>query len=300
VLLKAAAGGGGRGMKIAHDQAGLKAAFQTGSAEAQAAFGDPTLYMEHYISNARHIEVQVIADHYGKVLHLGERDCSVQRRFQKIIEEAPAALLPISLRAEICASAVMLASAAGYRNAGTVEYIFDQDTGRFYFLEMNTRIQVEHPVTEMVTGLDIVCEQIGIASGAPLGREQKDVGITGHAIEVRINAESPEQGFRPSPGRITRWHEPKGPGVRIDTHCSQGYMVSPYYDSMLGKLIVHGADRAQAVAALRDAIAGFAVEGVQTTLPFLGRLIQTPAYVSGGINTRWAEKVLAEENDAGR
>ena len=300
VLLKAAAGGGGRGMKIAHDQAGLKAAFQTGSAEAQAAFGDPTLYMEHYISNARHIEVQVIADHYGKVLHLGERDWSVQRRFQKIIEEAPAALLPISLRAEICASAVMLASAAGYRNAGTVEYIFDQDTGRFYFLEMNTRIQVEHPVTEMVTGLDIVCEQIGIASGAPLGREQKDVGITGHAIEVRINAEFPEQGFRPSPGRITRWHEPKGPGVRIDTHCSQGYMVSPYYDSMLGKLIVHGADRAQAVAALRDAIAGFAVEGVQTTLPFLGRLIQTPAYVSGGINTRWAEKVLAEENDAGR
>ena len=165
---------------------------------------------------------------------------------------------------------------------------------------MNTRIQVEHPVTEMVTGLDIVCEQIGIASGEPLGREQKDVGITGHAIEVRINAEFPEQGFRPSPGRITRWHEPKGPGVRIDTHCSQGYMVSPYYDSMLGKLIVHGADRAQAVAALRDAIAGFAVEGVQTTLPFLGRLIQTPAYVSGGINTRWAEKVLAEENDAGR
>ncbi len=300
VLLKAAAGGGGRGMKVARDPTELKTAFETGSAEAQAAFGDPTLYMEHYIANARHIEVQVIGDHHGKVIHLGERDCSVQRRFQKIIEEAPAALLPPALRAEICASAVMLATAAGYRNAGTVEYIVDQDAGKFYFLEMNTRIQVEHPVTEMVTGIDIVCEQIGIASGAPLAIGQSDVQIRGHSIEVRVNAESPEQGFRPSPGRITRWDEPGGEGVRVDTHCQAGYLVPPFYDSMIGKLIVHSADRASAVAALRRAIDGFAVEGVQTTLPFLGRLIDTPAFVSGSINTRWAEKVLAEENAAGR
>ncbi|MBK8065890.1 MAG: acetyl-CoA carboxylase biotin carboxylase subunit [Betaproteobacteria bacterium] len=300
VLLKAAAGGGGRGMKVARDHAELKTAFQTGSAEAQAAFGDATLYMEHYIANARHIEVQILADHHGRVLHLGERECSVQRRFQKIIEEAPAALLPQALRTEICTSAVMLAAAANYRNAGTVEYIVDQDAGKFYFLEVNTRLQVEHPVTEMVTGLDIVCEQIGIASGAPLGLTQADVRIAGHAIEVRVNAESPEQGFRPSPGRLTRWDEPRGAGVRVDTHCGVGYLVPPFYDSMIGKLIVHGADRAAAVAALERAVAEFAVEGVHTTLPFLGRLLRNPDFVAGNINTRWAEKVLAAEQDTGR
>jgi len=294
VLLKAAAGGGGRGMKIARDASELETAFQTGSAEAQAAFGDATLYMEHYIANARHIEVQILADHHGVVLHLGERDCSVQRRFQKLIEEAPAASLPLSLRAEICASAVMLAQKAGYRNAGTVEYIVDQEAKRFYFLEMNTRIQVEHPVTEMVTGVDLVQWQIRIAGGTPLTLQQQDLQPQGHAIEVRINAESAAHGFRPSPGLITRWHAPEGDGIRIDTHCQAGDRVSPFYDSMLGKLIVHAADRPAAVRAMCQAVAAFDVQGIQTTLPFLGQLMAMPAFQSGQINTRWAEQVLAQ------
>ena len=289
LLFKAAAGGGGRGIRIVRRPEELAAAFANASSEAQAAFGDNALFMERYIENARHVEVQVLADGQGTVLHLGARDCSLQRRYQKMVEEAPDFGLPQSVREGLHEAAVTLARRIGYRSAGTVEFIVDVDRAAFFFLEMNTRVQVEHPVTEMITGIDIVAAQLRVAGGEALGISQSDVGFRGHAIECRINAEAPLRNFAPTPGRIARWTMPGGPGVRIDTHVEAGWMVSPWYDSMLAKLIVHAPDRAQAIARMAAALDEIRVEGVETTVPFLRTVISDLDYRDGRINTRWLE-----------
>jgi acetyl-CoA carboxylase biotin carboxylase subunit len=293
LLFKAAAGGGGRGIRIVRDAGELADAFDSASGEARAAFGDPTLYAERYVTTGRHIEVQVFGDRHGRVLHFGERDCSLQRRYQKVLEEAPASAVPEHAREAIRRSAVLLAGAIGYENAGTVEFLYDEERDEHYFLEMNTRIQVEHPVTEMVTGLDLVRLQLQVAAGDPLPLTQEQVTFTGHAIECRINAESPEQGFRPSPGRITRWAPPEGPGVRLDTHCFEGYVVPPFYDSLLGKLIVHGRDRAEALRRTKAALRTFEVDGVATTIPFHRWLLEQPDVESGRFGTRWLEPAMS-------
>jgi len=292
VLLKAAAGGGGRGMRVAMSPVELKTAFESAAAEAHAAFGDETIYVEKYIPNARHIEVQILADCFGNVVHLGERDCSLQRRYQKIIEEAPAPSLAPELREEICKAGVSIAKNISYENAGTVEFILDQDTQKFYFLEMNTRVQVEHPVTEMITGIDIVQEQIKIAARYPLSISQSDVQFSGHAIECRINAESPTEGFQPKPGRIIDWLPPQDKGVRVDTHCYGGYSIPPYYDSLMAKIITTGSNRLAAVNKMQSSLHKFIVSGVDTTIPFLQFLINEKDYFEGRINTRWVEKAL--------
>ena len=291
LLLKAAAGGGGRGMRIVNHVSELAAAFEGASGEARTAFGDDTIYVERYIRNARHIEVQIIADHFGNVVHLGERDCSLQRRYQKIVEESPAPHLE-SLREQIRQAATKLARETGYQNAGTIEFIVDQDANRFYFLEMNTRIQVEHPVTEMITGIDIVREQILIAENRPLSLSEHDVHIEGHAIECRINAEAPEHGFRPSPGLIRHWRAPEGHGVRVDTHCYSGYTVPPYYDSLIAKVITHASTRAGAIRKMVGALACFGVDGIATTIPFLRFLINQPAFQNGKTHVRWIEDLI--------
>jgi acetyl-CoA carboxylase biotin carboxylase subunit len=292
ILLKASAGGGGRGIKLVSNAAEMEMTFKTAAAEAQAAFGNNTLYMERYVGDARHIEVQILGDHFGNVVHLGERDCSLQRRHQKIIEEAPAYALAAEVRAKICEAAATLARSIGYRNAGTIEFIYDNETQEFFFLEMNTRIQVEHPVTEMITGVDLVAQQLLIAGGQPLALKQSDITFTGHAIECRINAESPQHGFRPCPGRITNWQAPDGAGVRVDSHCYSGYFVPPYYDSLLAKLIVHGANRDEAINKTRQALASFHVAGIDTGIPFLQTVIDDQHYRSGHVNTRWLERKL--------
>ena len=294
VMIKAAAGGGGRGIKVVTRLDELGDAFDTAAAEAQAAFGDGTLYIERYIANARHIEVQLLADRAGNVVHVGERDCSLQRRYQKIVEEAPATSLPDELVAEIRNAAVAIAQATTYENAGTVEFIVDQDEARFYFLEMNTRIQVEHPVTEMITGLDLVAEQIRIADGQPLSVSQSDIVFSGHAIECRVTAESPQHDFRPQPGRIDAWRPPAGEGIRVDSHCYAGYTVSPHYDSLLAKLIVRGARRIDAIAQMQAALARFEVSGIETTIPFLRALVCQIDFIRGAVNTRWLEDHLGE------
>jgi len=293
VLTKAEAGGGGRGMKVVSSSGELKRAFETAAAEAGAAFGDSTLYLERYIANARHIEVQILGDSFGNVIHVGERDCSLQRRHQKVVEEAPAASIAPKLREEIQSAAVTIAKKSGYENAGTIEFILDQDTQRYYFLEMNTRIQVEHPVSEMVSGMDLVQEQIRIAGGAKLSRSQPEIKFSGHAIECRINAESAAHGFRPSPGLITGWEPPEGPHIRLDSHCYAGYRVPPYYDSLLAKLIVHGSNRIEAVGKMQQALENFLVLGIDTTIPFLSFVTQRLDYVKGNVNTRWLESLLA-------
>ncbi|MCP5266959.1 MAG: acetyl-CoA carboxylase biotin carboxylase subunit [Burkholderiaceae bacterium] len=293
VMLKAAAGGGGRGMKIVSEPSALAASFVAAAGEARAAFGDPSLYVERYVENARHVEVQVLGDGQGQVVQLGERDCSVQRRHQKLVEEAPAPGLSPTLRDQLRAAAVRLAASMSYRGAGTVEFLVDADREAFYFLEMNTRIQVEHPVTEMVTGIDLVAAQLGVAAHEPLGVEQGALRLEGHAIECRINAEDPAQGFRPSPGLITRWDVPGGPGVRLDSHCESGYRVPPHYDSLLGKLIVHAPTREAAVAGMRAALAEFGIEGVRTTLPFLDRVLADADFAAGRVNTRLVDRLLA-------
>lgn len=292
ILLKASAGGGGRGIKLLWNAKEMQTTFSTAAAEARAAFGNDALYMERYIGNARHIEVQVLGDHSGNVIHLGERDCSLQRRHQKIIEEAPAYALSQEVRAKICHAAATLARSIGYRNAGTVEFIYDNDTAEFFFLEMNTRIQVEHPVTEMITGVDLVAQQLLIARGQPLPFRQSDVCFHGHAIECRINAESPQHGFRPCPGAIAEWRAPAGAGIRVDSHCYSGYFVPPYYDSLLAKLIVHGKDRSEAMERTKQALATFGVQGIDTGIPFLQTIIDDSDYLSGKVNTRWLEKKL--------
>src|SRR4029077_15878218 len=246
-------------------------------------FGNDTLYMERYIGNARHIEVQVLGDRSGNVLHLGERDCSLQRRHQKIIEEAPAYAVSKRVRDQICHAATILARSIGYQNAGTVEFIFDNDTNEFFFLEMNTRIQVEHPVTEMITGVDLVAQQLRIARGEVLPYKQSDITFNGHAIECRITAESPQHGFRPCPGRITQWQAPQGAGIRLDTHCYPGYFVPPYYDSLLAKLIVHAGTRQDAANLTNKALDDFHVSGIDTLIPFLKTVIADPEYRHGTV-----------------
>jgi acetyl-CoA carboxylase biotin carboxylase subunit len=289
VLLKAAAGGGGRGMALAYSREELLEAFGRASTEAEAAFGDGRVFIERYIGNARHVEVQILADSWGNVLHLGDRDCSYQRRYQKLIEEAPAVAVRPELRAELAEAAVALARGLDYVGAGTVEFLVDQDRGDYAFLEINTRIQVEHPVTEAVTGVDLVRAQLQIASGAPLTLRQEDIRISGHAIECRINAEAPDRGFLPSPGQVSVWRAPQGEGVRVDSHVYEGYRIPPNYDSLLGKLIVHGADRAGAVALLDRALAKFEVAGVDTTLPLHRAIATHPDFRENRVNIRWLE-----------
>ena len=294
VMLKAAAGGGGRGMKIVPRRDDMQRLFAAASGESRAAFGDDTLYLERYISNARHVEVQILGDSHGHVIHLGERDCSLQRRHQKVVEESPAPLLPEALRQSIRDAALKLGRGIAYQNAGTVEFIVDGDIGEFYFLEMNTRIQVEHPVSEMVSGIDLVQEQFRVAAGEALRFTQEDVVLRGHAIECRINAEVPSEGFRPSPGLITVWQPPQGPNIRLDSHCYAGYRVPIYYDSMLAKLIVYGSDRNEAIQRMCSALARFQVEGIGTTLPFLRSAMAQEDFVAGRVNTALVEKMINE------
>jgi acetyl-CoA carboxylase biotin carboxylase subunit len=294
LLLKASAGGGGRGIKLLWNAHEIEDTFRMAAAEARAAFGNDTLYMERYVGNARHIEVQILGDQYGNVIHLGERDCSLQRRHQKIVEEAPAYAVPPQVRAQICHAAATLARSIAYRSAGTIEFIYDNDTQAFYFLEMNTRIQVEHPVTEMITGIDLVAAQLRIARGELLSHRQSDITFTGHAIECRVTAESPQHGFRPCPGLISQWQAPSGPGIRLDTHCYPGYFVPPYYDSLLAKLIVHGNRRDDAANRTVQALDDFHVAGVDTLIPFLKEVISDAEYRAGNVNTRWLEKKLED------
>ena len=290
VLLKASAGGGGRGMRIVRDEGEIEAALNSAANEAQAAFGDATLYMEKFIERARHIEIQVLGDGHGNVVHVGERECSTQRRHQKLIEEALSPAIDSALRVELGQAAVKLAKRVDYHGAGTVEFVYDELARRYYFLEMNTRIQVEHPVTEMIAGVDLVAEQIRIASGEPISFSQADLRLKGHAIECRINAEDAERNFRPSPGRITAWNPPTGEGVRVDTHCYPGYVIPPFYDSLLAKVIVHAANRPAAIARMRDALDSFVVEGVRTTIPFHQRVLAHADFQAGLVTTRWVEE----------
>jgi acetyl-CoA carboxylase biotin carboxylase subunit len=292
VLLKASAGGGGRGMVIANNAQEVEAGFHKASAEAQAAFNDGRLFMERFVPEARHVEVQLMGDGTGKVVHFGERDCSVQRRYQKLVEEAPCTAMPDHVRKQLHEAAVALASSVLYRNAGTAEFLYDVARQEIYFIEVNARIQVEHPVSEMITGFDLVQEQIRIAGGAALSVAQDDVRVTGHAIECRINAEDVGRGFIPVPGRITGWHPPQGEGVRLDSHMSAGAIIPPFYDSMIGKLIVHGRDRADAVAKLTEALDSFTVEGVPTTIALHRAIVRHPDFIANRIHTRWLEQVL--------
>ncbi|PYP32939.1 MAG: acetyl-CoA carboxylase biotin carboxylase subunit [Gemmatimonadetes bacterium] len=289
VIIKAAAGGGGKGMRVAPDTEQFAQAFGLAKQEALAAFGSDEVYIEKYLSRPRHIEIQIMGDMHGKLMHLCERDCSVQRRHQKLIEEAPSPAVDVTLREDIGDAAVRLAQAIGYVGAGTVEFLLDED-GSFYFMEMNTRIQVEHPVTEMCTNFDLVKEQIRVAAGEPLSFVMNGHRLRGHAIECRVNAEDPARNFQPSPGTITAYHPPGGPGVRVDTHIYAGYTVPPYYDSLLAKVIVHGNTRAEALARMRQALDSFIIEGVTTTIPFLGRVLRHPDFIAGTVDTMFLER----------
>ena len=289
VLIKAAAGGGGKGMRVAANDLALKSALNQARTEAAAAFGNASVYLEKFIEQPRHIEVQIIADEQGNVVHLWERDCSTQRRHQKLIEESPAPNLPTEVRNKICDAAVRLIQHANYTNAGTVEFILDKDHN-FYFIEVNARIQVEHPVSEMVTGIDLIQAQIAVSAGEPLPFTQADVKLNGAAIECRINAEDPEAGFRPSPGRIEQMIVPGGLGVRFDSHAHAGYVVPPYYDSMIGKLIVHKPTRPEAIACMSRALAELRIEGIATTASFHQQVLREAAFVEGGMDTKFVER----------
>ena len=289
VLIKASAGGGGRGMRVALNDLALKAALQQARAEAEAAFGNADVYVEKYIEHPRHVEVQILADTQGNVVHLWERDCTMQRRHQKLIEESPASQLDKTTRGAMCEAAVRLVKAANYTNAGTVEFIVDQQ-GHYYFIELNARIQVEHPVTEMVTGVDLIKSQICIAAGDPLPFTQEDIKLDGASLECRINAEDPEKNFRPTPGMITSMIVPGGLGVRFDSHVHAGYVVSPYYDSMIAKLIVHRPTRREAIDCMLRAIDELRVEGIKTTTPLLKKILSHPAFADGQIDTTFIER----------
>jgi len=289
VIIKAAAGGGGKGMRVANDPEQFTQSFNLATQEALAAFGSGAVYLEKYLARPRHIEFQIMGDTHGKVMHLCERDCSVQRRHQKLVEEAPSPALDQTLREDIGEAAVKLAESIGYVGAGTIEFLLDED-GSFYFMEMNTRIQVEHPVTEMCTNFDLVKEQIRVAAGEPLSFVMNGNRLRGHAIECRVNAEDPARNFQPSPGLITAYHPPGGPGVRVDTHIYAGYTVPPYYDSLLAKVIVHGNNREEALARMRQALDSFIIEGVTTTIPFLGRVMRHPDFIAGKIDTKFLER----------
>jgi acetyl-CoA carboxylase biotin carboxylase subunit len=291
VLIKAAAGGGGKGMRVVRDESAFVPALRAARNEAEAAFKNPSVYLEKFIDRPRHVEVQILADAHGNVLHCWDRDCSLQRRHQKLVEEAPAPTLPLDVRAQLGEAAVRLAREAGYVNAGTCEFLVDSEN-RFYFIEVNARIQVEHPVTEMVTGLDLVKQQIRIAAGERLPFAQSDVVTRGHAIECRINSEDPDRDFRPSPGRITAIRIPGGPGVRWDSHAQVGYTVPPHYDSLVGKLIVHAPDRPEAIARMRRALGELEVEGIQTTVPLHRRIFRDRDFLEGRVDTTWVERVL--------
>ncbi|HLO78040.1 MAG TPA: acetyl-CoA carboxylase biotin carboxylase subunit [Magnetospirillum sp.] len=293
VLIKATAGGGGKGMKVARSPEELREAFRLARNEAKAAFGNPDVYMEKYLGQPRHIEMQVLADNYGAVVHLGERDCSLQRRHQKVLEEAPSPILSPAQRQQIGETTRSAIAKLGYRNAGTIEYLFEN--GQFYFIEMNTRLQVEHPVTEAITGIDLVREQIRIAAGAPLGYEQQDVVFQGHAIECRVNAEDPVT-FAPSPGRIQGYHAPGGLGVRVDSGLYAGYRIPPHYDSMIAKLIVSGNTRAEALMRLRRALGEYVIDGVKTTLPLHNRLVSDADFCNGDYDIHWLEKFVAQHS----
>jgi acetyl-CoA carboxylase biotin carboxylase subunit len=289
LIIKAAAGGGGRGMRVVNTEASLTSAISVTRAEALAAFGDDTVYMEKFLENPRHIEFQVLADNHGNVVHLFERDCSMQRRHQKVLEEAPAPGITPEQRANIGERCVQACRDVGYRNAGTFEFLF-QD-GEFYFIEMNTRLQVEHPVTEMITGIDLVKEQLLIADGRPLNFSQEDITLRGHAIECRINAEDSKT-FTPSPGRVELWHPPGGPGIRVDSHLYSGYVVPPYYDSMIGKVIAYGDTRESAIARMNIALSEMVIEGINTNIPLHLEICQHAAFKAGGTNIHYLEKRL--------
>ncbi len=297
VIVKASAGGGGRGMRIAWDEKQLRMGFGIAQAEAGAAFNNNAVYLEKYITKPRHIEIQLFGDGKGNVVHLGERECSVQRNHQKLIEEAPSSVLTPEQRKTMGELAARGAASINYLNAGTMEFLYDED-GAFYFMEMNTRIQVEHPVTEEVTGIDLVKEQILVAAGEPMSFSQDDVTIRGHAIECRINAEDFEHNFRPSPGKVTYWYKPGGPGLRVDSHVYAGYMIPPYYDSMIGKLIAYGKDRAEAIKRMEIALEEMIVEGVKTTIPFHRLALATEKFKKGDLSTRFVEELLKDRQPA--
>jgi len=289
VLIKASAGGGGRGMRVAVNDLALRAALQQAQAEAQAAFGNDDIYLEKYIEHPRHVEVQVLADQHGNVVHLWERDCTMQRRHQKLIEETPAPSLPKETRTAMCEAAVRLIKAANYTNAGTVEFIVDRQ-GNYFFIETNARIQVEHPITEMVTGIDLIKAQILVASGEALPMKQEEIQQKGVSIECRINAEDPDKGFRPNPGTITRWLTPGGFGVRFDSHAHHGYAVSPYYDSLIGKLIVHQPTRQEAIDCMKRALHELRIEGIKTTVPLHLKALDSSAFVNAQVDTTYIER----------
>ncbi len=289
IMIKAASGGGGKGMRVASNEPSLKNQMRAAQNEAKAAFGDDTVYLEKFVERPRHVEVQILADNEGNVIHLGERDCSVQRRHQKLIEESPSAALTPKLRDKLGATAVRMAKAANYVNAGTVEFLLDKDNN-FYFIEVNARIQVEHTVTEMVTGVDLIQEQIRIASGQPLRFKQKDIQLRGHAIECRINAEDPARNFQPSPGTLTAFVPPGGPGVRVDSHCYSGYRIPPNYDSMIGKLLVHRNTRDEAIRTMLRALDEFVIEGVASTIPLQREILKHADFKSGGHDTGFIER----------
>ena len=295
VIVKAAAGGGGRGMKVARDETELKSVIRTARAEAKAAFGDDAVYIEKYLANPRHIEIQVIGDGFGNSVHLGERDCSLQRRHQKVLEEAPSPALNEADRARIGTVVADAIRKLGYLGVGTVEFLYEN--GEFYFIEMNTRLQVEHPVTEAITRIDLVREQIRIAAGLPLSFRQEDVVLSGHAIECRINAEDPRT-FRPSPGTITDFHAPGGLGVRLDSAIYSGYRIPPYYDSLIGKLIVHGNTRNECLMRLRRSLGEFVIGGISTTIPLFQELIENPDFMNGDYDIKWLERHLSDEPKA--
>lgn len=294
VMIKAASGGGGKGMRVARDRQELLRAWPLAQAEAKVSFGDDRLYLEKLIESPRHIEVQILADEHGNVIHLGERECSIQRRHQKVLEEAPSSAITEDLRRQMGEAAVRGAKAVGYSNAGTMEFLLDGN-GEFYFMEMNTRIQVEHPVTEMITGIDLIREQILIAAGEPLRYTQDDIQWNGHAIECRINAEDPDKGFRPSPGLITNYHAPGGLGVRVDSAAFPGAIVSPHYDSMIAKIICHGADRAQAIRRMQTALGELTIEGISTNIRFQQKILANEQFQSGDIDTAFVDKHVSDK-----
>ncbi len=295
VIIKAAAGGGGRGMRVAHNDIALRSGLKQAMAEAQAGFGDATVYVEKFIEKARHVEVQIIGDQHGNLVHLWERDCTMQRRHQKLIEEAPCPVLTEKEREEVCGAAVRLCKAANYYSAGTVEFLMDAVARKFYLMEVNTRVQVEHPVTEMITGIDIVKTQIRVAAGEKLGFTQKQVERRGHAMECRINAEDPARGFAPSPGVITQFDPPGGRGVRVDTHCYSGYRVPPNYDSMIAKLITFGATREEVLATMRTALAEFRVDPIKTTIPLHARLMRHGNFINSETDIHFVERLLEQK-----
>ncbi|HHT9145091.1 MAG: acetyl-CoA carboxylase biotin carboxylase subunit [Candidatus Brocadiaceae bacterium] len=293
VIIKASSGGGGRGMRVAHNDISLVNSLAIAQREAEAAFKDPSIYIEKYIEDTRHVEVQIFGDNYGNIIHLGERDCTLQRRHQKLIEESPSPHISERLREEICKAAIKIARAVNYTNAGTVEFLVDKE-GNFYFIEVNTRLQVEHPVTEMVTGIDLVKQQIRIAYGERLNVKQKNIRNQGVSIECRVYAEDPYNGFRPQPGKITTYYHPGGRGVRVDSHVHAGYEMPSYYDSLISKLIVYQRTREEAIACMRSALCEYVIEGIKTTIPLSLELITHPQFANGNINTNFVENLLSK------